>query len=285
LTFEKYQGIIGVMPAYMECLQAAGVKLISHHEDNAKIGLPESMGLIVYSDPKTGMPLAIMDCTCITRMRTGAATAVSVKYLARADAQMVGIVGTGALAGAQIAAISQVRNLSKVKAYDINPTVAAGFPAQLAELGVEIEVVPSPQEACTGVDILVTCTSSRTPFVKKEWLEEGMHIVAMGADMPHRRELAPGVYARADKWVIDLLNQALVTGEIADAIADGAISKDSLPVTLGEIVAGKKPGREDDAEIIIFKSTGMAIQDVATAKRVYELARQKGVGLEVSITP
>lgn len=86
-----------------------------------------------------------------------------------------------------------------MKAYDINPTVASGFSAQLAELGVKIEVAPSPQEACTGVDISVTCTSSRTPFVIREWLEEGMHIVAVGADMPHRRELKPGVYARADK--------------------------------------------------------------------------------------
>jgi len=107
----------------------------------------------------------------------------------------------------------------------------------------------------------------------------------VGADMPHKRELYPDVYRRADKWVTDLINQALITGEIADAIQEGAISEGTLYATLGEIVAGHKPGREDNEEITIFKSTGMAIEDVATAKKVYELAREKAIGVELSITP
>ena len=103
--------------------------------------------------------------------------------------------------------------------------------------------------------------------------------------MPHRRELFTGVYARADKWITDIPNQALVTGEVTDAIAQGVISKDAIHATLGEIVAGKRSGRKDEAEVTIFKSTGMAIQDMATAKKVYELAQEKAIGLEVSITP
>ena len=286
LFLEEYHGVIGVMPGYMERLRAAGVKLICHHEDNPKkYGLPASAGLVTYHDPATGMPLAIMDCAYITKMRTGAATGVSVKYLARGDAQVAGIVGAGAQARSQIAAVCQVRNLKKVKAYDINPEATARFLAEIADLELETEAVDSPQEACIGVDILVTCTPSRTPFVREEWLQKGLHITAVGADMPHKRELYPGVYARADKWVTDLINQALFTGEISGAIAEGAISQDTLYATLGEIVAGQKRGRENDTEITIFKSTGMAIQDVATAKRVYELAREKGAGLEVSITP
>lgn len=286
LFLEEYHGVIGVMPGYMERLRAAGVKLICHHEDNPKkYGLPASAGLVTYNDPATGMPLAIMDCAYITKMRTGAATGVSVKYLARGDAQVAGIVGAGAQARSQIAAVCQVRNLKKVKVYDINPAATARFLAEIADLELKTEAVDSPQEACTGVDILVTCTPSRTPFVREEWLQKGLHITAVGADMPHKRELYPGVYARADKWVTDLINQALFTGEISGAIAEGAISQETLYATLGEIVAGQKRGRENDAEITIFKSTGMAIQDVATAKRVYELAREKGVGLEVSITP
>ena len=146
-------------------------------------------------------------------------------------------------------------------------------------------MVDSPREVCTGVDILVTCTTAREPLVKAEWVKAGMHIVSVGADMPHRRELSPGVYARADKWVTDIPNQALVTGEVTDAIAEGAISEESVHGKLGEIVAGKKCGREDEVEVTIFKSTGMAIQDMATAKEVYELAKEKGIGLEVSITP
>ncbi len=286
LFLEEYHAVIGVMPAYIERLKAAGVKLICHYEDNPKKhNLPASAGLVVYHDPATGMPLAIMDCAYITRMRTGAATGVSVKYLARADAQVLGIVGAGAQASCQIAAISRVRDLKRVKAFDIDSAATARLLQEIANLELETEAVDSPREACVEVDILVTCTPARIPFIQGEWIQEGLHIAAVGADMPHKSELFPGVYARADKWVTDLINQALVTGEIAGAIAEGAMSEGTLYATLGEIVAGQKPGREDDAEITIFKSTGLAIEDVATAKKVYELASERGVGVELSITP
>ena len=286
LVLDEYNGAIGLMPAYMPALAAVGVKLIFHHEDNPrKYGLPESGGLVIYHDPATGIPLAIMDCAYITQMRTGAATGVSVKYLARADAQVGGIVGTGALAWAQISAICQVRHLRKVKAYDIDPQAVDRFLGEVAGLGVEAEAVASAQEACSGVDILVTCTPARTPFVRAEWLQPGLHIAAVGADMPHKSELCPDVYARAGKWVTDLMNQALFSGEVSGAIAAGAITEDSLYATLDLIVVGRKPGRESDGEITLYKSTGMAIQDVATARRVYERAMEEGAGLEVSVTP
>jgi alanine dehydrogenase len=286
MFLDEYHGVIGVMPGYMQGLQAAGVKVIFHHEDNPKKhNLPASAGLVLYQDPSTGMPLAIMDCAYITKMRTGAATGVGVKYLARADARVLGIVGAGAQASSQVAAVAQVRDLSKVKAFDVDPAATARLLEEIADLGLEAQAVDSPEEACSGVDILVTCTPARTPFIQGEWIQEGMHISSVGADMPHKRELHPSVYARADKWVTDLISQALITGEIADGIQEGAIGEDTLHATLGEIVAGHKPGREDDAEITVFKSTGMAIQDVATAKSVYELAKERGVGVELSITP
>jgi alanine dehydrogenase len=286
LYLQEYHGVIGVMPGYMERMRAAGVKVICHHEENPKKhNLPASAGLVVYHDPATGMPLAIMDCAYITKMRTGAATGVSVKYLAREDARVLGIVGAGAQAGSQVAAVSQVRDLTKVKAFDIDAAATARLVEEIAALGLEAEAVGSPQEACTGVDILVTCTPAHAPFVEGAWIGEGMHVSSVGADMPHKSELQPSVYSRADKWVTDLVNQALITGEIAGAMEQGAISEGTLHATLGEIVAGRKPGRENDAEITIFKSTGMAIQDVATAKKVYELAKKAGVGVELSITP
>ena len=286
MFLEQYHGVIGVMPGYMQSLKAAGVKIICHHEDNPKQrGLPASAGLVVYHDPSTGMPLAIMDCAYLTRMRTGAATGVSVKHLARADAKVVGIVGAGAQASAQIAAIGLVRTLETVKVFDIDPAASVRLVEEIRQVGLEAETVSGPQEACAGADILVTCTPARTPFVLGDWIRPGMHIAAVGADMPHKSELHPDVYRRADKWVTDLINQALVTGEIAWAIEQGAIREETLHATLGEIVAGRAPGREDDAEITIFKSTGMAIQDVAAAKAVYELAKQKGIGVELSITP
>jgi len=286
MFLDQYHGVIGVMPGYMERLRAAGVKIICHHEDNPKKhDLPASAGLVVYHDPATGMPLAIMDCAYITKMRTGAATGVSVKYLARADAQSVGIVGAGAQAASQIAAIAQVRDLGRVKAFDIDPAAAGRLLKEIAYLGLDTEAVDSSQEVCADVDILVTCTPARSAFIRGEWIQEGMHISAVGADMPRKTELHPDVYRRADKWVTDLISQALITGEIAEAMNQGAISEGTLHATLGEIVAGQKPGRTDDAEITIFKSTGMAIQDVATAKSVYELAKERGLGVELSITP
>ena len=286
LFLEEYHGVIGVMPGYMQRLNAAGVKLICHHEDNPKKhNLPASAGLVVCHDPSTGMPVAIMDCAYITRMRTGAATGVSVKYLARADAQVLGIVGAGAQAKSQVEAVSRVRDLRKVKAFDLDPAATARLLEEISVLGVETEAVDSPRDACDGVDILVTCTPARRPFIEGQWIRKGMHISSVGADMPHKHELHPGVYRGADKWVTDLVAQALSTGEIASAVQEGAIGEGTLHATLGEIVAGKKPGRENDGEITIFKSTGMAIQDVATAKKVYELARQRGVGVELSITP
>jgi alanine dehydrogenase len=286
LWFEDVHGVIGVMPGYLKGLQAAGVKIICHHEQNrAKYNLPASAGLVVYHNPLTGMPLAIMDCAYITAMRTGAATGVSAKYLARADAKTLGIVGAGAIALPQVAAIAEVRELGNVKVHDLDPAAASRLVAAVTSMGLQAEAVGSPRDVCRDVDILVTCTPARSAVVRGDWVEEGMHIAAVGADMPHKRELDSDVYARADKWVTDLVKQALITGEIAQALADGAISEDSMHATLGEIVAGQKKGRENNAEITVFKSTGMAIQDVATAKRVYELAEERGLGVEVSITP
>jgi alanine dehydrogenase len=286
LFLDKHHGVIGVMPGYMERLQAAGVKVINHHEENpTKHDLPASAGLVVYHDPATGMPLSIMDCAYITKMRTGAATGVSVKYLARAEAEVVGIAGAGAQAASQIAAIAQVRDLKRVKAFDIDASATSRLLEEISDLDVETEAVGSPQDVCANVDILVTCTPARSSFIRGEWIQEGMHVAAVGADMPHKSELDPGVYRRAQKWVTDLINQALITGEISAAISSGAISEHTLYATLGEIVAGQKPGRESETEITVFKSTGMAIQDVAVAKKVYEMAREKGFGLEVPVTP
>jgi alanine dehydrogenase len=286
LWFEDLDGVIGVMPGYLKGLQAAGVKIICHHEQNrAMYNLPASAGLVVYHNPLTGMPLAIMDCGYITAMRTGAATGVSIKYLARTGAQVMGIIGAGAIALPQVEAIAEVRGLTNVKVYDLDSEAAARLVTAVKNMGLQAETEKSAREACRNVDILVTCTPSRSALVKGDWVEEGMHIAAVGADMPHKRELGSDVYARVDKWVTDVAKQSLITGEIAHALADGAISESSLYATLGEIVAGHKKGRENDSEITVFKSTGMAIEDVATAKRVYEAAREKGVGVEVSVSP
>lgn len=285
LRLEPHKGILGIMPAYMERLDAAGIKLISHHDTNHKKNLPESLGLIVYYHAATGIPLCIMDCAHITKMRTGAATAVSVSRLARKNSRTLGVVGAGAQAPAQIEAVRHFCHLQKVRVFDVNPAHSAALSTLIEESGLQAEIMEDPEKTCLGSDILVTCTTSTTHVIQGKWVKPGMHIVGVGADMPHKRELAPEVYARADKWVTDIPRQAIITGEIDDAFKSGTVSPDTLHGTLGEIVAGKKDGREHDNEITIFKSTGMAIQDVAAAKKVYEAALKNNAGIEISITP
>ncbi|UCF85661.1 MAG: ornithine cyclodeaminase family protein [Desulfobacteraceae bacterium] len=285
LNFEDEKGVLGVMSAYIKSLTAAGVKLISHHELNYTKGLPESMGLIIYFDPTDGYPLAIMDSAFITSQRTGAASAISGKYLARKDSNTVGLIGTGALAASQIKAICQVRKISKVKAYDINPDAMSNFASKINIPDLKVEMVNNPAEACKGADIIITCTTSKEPVLYEEFIGKGTHVIGVGADMPHRRELSTGVFKLADRFVTDLPNQALITGEIREAINSGAMVEKEVHRTLAEIVLGDKPGRLKRDEITIFKSTGMAIQDVAVAKLVYDLAKERSLGLEISITP
>jgi alanine dehydrogenase len=285
LNFKDEKGILGIMPAYIKTLSAAGVKLISHHERNYTKGLPESMGLIIYNDPGNGYPLAIMDSAFITGQRTGAASAVSVKYLARQDSNKIGLIGTGAIAVPQIKAICQVREISKVKAYDINPDTLSNFPSRLNVPDLKVELVKSPEAACDEADIIITCTTSKEPVINEKFIEKGTHIIGVGADMPHRRELSAGVFKLADRLITDLPNQALITGEIREAINSKTITRNEIYNTLGEVVIGNKPGRLKADEITIFKSTGMAIQDIAIAKLVYDLAQERGSGLEISITP
>lgn len=229
--------------------------------------------------------MAIMDSAFITSQRTGAASAVSVKYLAREDSTTVGLIGTGAMAVPQIKAICRVRKISKVKAYDINPDTLSNFPSRLNVTDLKIEIVNNPEGACEGADIIITCTTSKEPVINEDFIGKGTHIIGVGADMPHRRELSAGVFKLADRFVTDLPNQALITGEIREAITSETITENEVHNTLGEVVIGDKPGRLKVDEITIFKSTGMAIQDVAVAKLVFELAKERGSGLEISITP
>ncbi|UCH38136.1 MAG: ornithine cyclodeaminase family protein [Candidatus Bathyarchaeota archaeon] len=282
---EEEKGILGIMPAYIKSLGAAGVKLISHHERNYIKGLPESMGLIIYFDPTDGYTLAIMDSAFITSQRTGAASAVSVKYLARKDSKTVGLIGTGALAVSQIEAICKARKISKVKAYDINPDAMSNFSSKLNVPDLKVEMVNNPQRACKGADIIITCTTSKEPVIHEDFIDKGPHLIGVGADMPHRRELSASVFKLVDRFVTDLPNQALITGEIREAISSETITENEIHNTLGEVVVGDKLGRLEEDEITIFKSTGMAIQDDAVAKLVYDLAKERGSGLEISITP
>ncbi len=266
-------GDLRAMPASL--LGYAGVKWVNSHPENRKVGLPTVMALLILNDPSTGFPLAVMDATHITNMRTGAAGGVAAKYLARKDSRVVGFVGCGTQALFQLDALSRLFDIELVKFCDLSKEAEKKFERYCKDSGLEC-TARDIRDVCK-CDILVTTTPSRDPVVKGEWIEDGVHINAIGADAAGKQELDFEILKRA-KIVVDDLEQAVHGGEINKAVAMGLMSANDVYATLGEIVSGRKPGREGDEEITIFDSTGLAIQDISVSKIVYEKAVEFGKG-------
>jgi len=281
LHFEK--GVLIAMPAYIKKLDAAGLKVVTVHPENpSKHNLPAVIARIILNDPGKGEPLAIMDGTYITALRTGAAGAVGIKYLARKDAKTAGIIGLGVQGRSQLLGLCEVRDIETVKAFDVVAAARKAYVESMAkETGVDIKAVDSVEEAAKGSDIIVTCTPSPTPFLTGEMLDEGVHISAIGTDTSAKRELDTSVMTKADKLVVDFKPQAFAVGDFAVPLEEGTIKKQDIHAELGEIVTGSKAGRTSDEEITLFKATGLAIQDVGTAFKVYQLAKQRGIGKEI----
>ncbi len=275
LTFEK--GDLRAMPASL--MGYAGIKWVNSHPENPKKNLPTVMAILILNDPETGYPLAIMDATYITNFRTGASSAVASKYLARKKSRIFGFIGCGRQAYTQFLALNEVFEIEKVKAFDINDKSAERF-VEFCRNWVDADFM-SIEDVC-DCDVLTTTTPSRKPVVMNEWIEEGIHINAVGADAPGKQELDEKILLRA-KIVVDDYEQAMHGGEINVAISKGLIGKEDIYASLGEIVAGLKSGRERGDEITIFDSTGLAIQDIAVAKVVYEKALKLKRGLKVDM--
>ncbi len=281
LYFTENNGDLRVMPSYSSVLKMAGTKIVNVHPDNPKKGLLTVMASIMLNDPKTGMPVAIMDGSYITAMRTGAAGAVAAKYLAREDASTFGVVGAGIQAIYQIAATSKVRKLKDIAVFDPNKKAVDNLIKILAKEGIKVRAAASIEEVC-GMDIVTTTTPVRKPIVKKEWIKPGTHINAIGADAEGKEELEPEILKNA-KIIIDDWAQASHSGEINVPVHQGLITKDDIFAGLGEIVAGKKQGRTNAEEITMFDSTGLGLQDLYTAAEVLKLAKKQGVGKEIEL--
>jgi len=282
--FDRYKGDFRVMPAYLEEKGAAGVKIVNAHPLNPKEhGLPTVMAVIVLLDPKTGAPLAIMDGTWITNIRTGAGGAVAAKYLARKDSRIFAMVGAGVQARTQLVALKEVLDIEEVRVNDLSAENARQYAKEMGEqLGVTIKAVADTGRAVEGADVVVTTTPARKPILMNDWVSEGMHINAIGADAPGKQELDPQILTRA-KIVVDDVEQAIHGGEINVPLSEGAIARGDIYADLGEVVTGKKLGRASREEITIFDSTGLAVQDIATDWVVYQKAREMGKGIEVEL--
>ncbi|MFA5742395.1 MAG: ornithine cyclodeaminase family protein [Candidatus Paceibacterota bacterium] len=281
LYFTENNGDLRVMPSYSSVLKMAGTKIVNVHPDNPKKGLATVMASIILNDPKNGMPVAMMDGSYITAMRTGAAGAVAAKYLAREDAATLGIVGAGVQAIYQIAATSKVRKLKDIAVFDPNKKAADNLIKILAKEGIKVRAADSIEEAC-GMDIVTTTTPVRKPIVKKEWIKPGAHINAIGADAEGKEEIEAEAL-KGMKIIIDDWAQASHSGEINVPLKQGVITKEDIWAGLGDIIAGKKQGRTNAEEITIFDSTGLGLQDLYTAVEVMKLAKKEGVGKEIEL--
>jgi alanine dehydrogenase len=247
------------------------MKWVNAHTENRLRNLPSVMAVIIYNDPETGYPLAIMDGTQITAYRTGAAAAIASKYLARGDSHTIGIIGAGSQAHTQIMAHAELFESITINAFDITKAAVDRLISSFPALTIRNR---SLQEAVTS-DIVCTLTPSRTPIIKKEWILAGTHINAVGADAEGKEELEPSILKDATV-VVDDLGQASSGGEINVPIKQGVYSTDEVYGTLPELVAGKKKGRTDNKAVSIFDSTGIAIEDIAVAKLLFEKAQQTG---------
>jgi len=239
----------------------------------AKHGLPSIQGVILLFDATNGRVLAILDSMEITILRTGAATAVAAKYLARRDARNVAIFGCGNQGRVQLQALSRVMKIERVRTFDIDRSRAQQLSADVAD-----DVVSAAEDA----DVIITCTPSKRAFLKREHVKRGAFIAAVGADNPEKSEIDPDLMA-GSAIVVDVLDQAATLGDLHHAIAAGRLSRDDVVAELGEVVAGRKAGRRSDDDIIIFDSTGGGFQDTAAAAMAYERALTSNRGLWVSL--
>ena len=271
-------------------IKAAGLKLADRTYYAAKVnanfpqnmsrrGLPTIQGVIALYDGEGGYPLALLDSIAITALRTGAATAVAAKYLARPDSKVATICGCGVQGRVQVKSLAQVLRLERVYAYDQDEALSGRFAAETSEeLGLEVISITDLSDAVGGSDVCVTCTPSRRPVLMREHVSAGTFVAAVGADNPLKQELDPGLMA-SSKVVVDILEQCAAIGDLHHAIAAGVMGKSDVYAELSAIVAGRKPGRTSAEEVIIFDSTGTALQDVAAAAVVYQKALQTAVGV------
>jgi alanine dehydrogenase len=280
LYFPKYSGDLRTMPAYLEGLDLAGVKIVNVHPGNPAIGLPTVMALFVLNSPQTGAPISIMGATYLTSIRTGAAGGIAAKYLARPESKVVGMVGAGTQARTQLLALNRIFKIEQVIVSDRSMEGALAFEKEArAILDCEYHLTADPREAC-DCDILVTTTPSRFPVVKDAWIKPGTHINAIGADAKGKQELESSLTKRA-KVIVDDMAQAVHSGEVNVPISEGILKPDEIYAQIGEVLVGKAPGRTSSDEITIFDSTGLAIQDVATANIVYKNALEAARGIRL----
>lgn len=283
ITISKVAGWMGVMPAYLEKMGSLSTKIVTVFERNLERKLPTIMATVILNSAETGAPLAIMDGTFITTMRTGAVCGVATKYLARKDSKVVGVFGAGVQARTQLMAVCTVRNIKRAFVHDIFEERANVYATEMSEnLNIPIET-GKPEDIVKESDIIITATTAKTPIFDGNLVNQGTHLNLIGSFKPDVREVDEVVIKRS-KIVVDKKFAALEeAGDIIIPLKEGIITEEDIYAELGELVTGAKPGRTSDSEITLFKTVGLGIQDCAAAWLVYAKAKEKGIYKEVDL--
>lgn len=279
IEIPENNGEMDIKAGYSKSSQMISVKCASgFYENQRTTELPNSQSTVLLFDGGTGFPLCIMDGSLITGYRTGAAGAVSAKLLARKDSRTVAVIGTGEQARMQVRALKEVLDFDCIRIWGRSADQASLYKREIEEeLKCSVEVSETPETAVNFADIVITTTPGKSPLIKKEWIRAGTHITAVGADLEGKQELDVEVF-RSAKIVVDNLRQCMTRGETQNPLRQGVISTEDIHCEIGQILLGEKPGRESDAELTIFDTTGMAVQDNATAAKIYARALELNLG-------
>ncbi|MFW9871368.1 MAG: ornithine cyclodeaminase family protein [Candidatus Thorarchaeota archaeon] len=279
-----HNGVTLFMPAYLADDDQMAVKIVSVFNDNPAKGLPLIHALVVVVDASTGRPQAAMDGTYLTALRTGAVSGAATDLLARRDSHRAAIFGAGAQGRTQLEAVCAVRPIEQAWVFDPKRKSARDYADEMStQLSLPVYVARSPAEALQNADVVCTATTSSTPVFADGHIKPGVHINAVGAYTPQMQEVPAETVVRA-KVVIDHTESSMAeAGDLIIPLDQGLIAKDHIYAELGEIAAGLKPGRTSDEEVTLFKSVGVAVQDVAAAGRVLAAAERMGLGVEVDL--
>ncbi|TDY17091.1 ornithine cyclodeaminase [Paraburkholderia sp. BL6665CI2N2] len=281
LDIVEHRGEVDVKTAYVPDLDGFAIKISPGFFDNPAIGLRSTNGMMVLLSSRTGLVEALLlDNGYLTDIRTAAAGAVAAKHLAREGASVAAVLGSGMQSKLQLKALMLVRPITEARIWARDFSRAQVVAGELSsELGIAVKACRHAQAAVQGADVIITTTPASRPIFFAEWLESGQHITAMGSDAEHKNELEPGAIARADVYVADSLAQTRRLGELHHAIEAGQVSMFAEFAEIGEIIAGTKPGRENDLQITIADLTGTGVQDTAIATLALSAARAAQIGV------
>lgn len=279
LDIPEHRGEVDVKTAYVPGLDGFAIKVSPGFFDNPRLGLPSLNGLMILFSARTGLVEALLlDNGYLTDVRTAAAGAVAARHLARPDAAVAAIFGAGMQARLQLEALALVRPLREARIWARDPRKASEAASELTRrLGFPVTAVADPRAAMRGADVVVTTTPAERPILMADWLERGQHVTAMGSDSEHKNEVDPAAFVRAT-YVADRLSQTRRLGELAHAIRAGVATADQVFAELGEVIAGKRPGRRSSDEITLADLTGTGVQDTAIANLAAARARTAGAG-------